>query len=437
MYTVEKISANTYKAKITISPEEWNKYVEKAYEETKGKYSVQGFRKGKAPRAVIEKSYGSNIFFDEAIDIAFSKEYSEMLEKETSIEPIDQPKISLESFDEKGLIINAEVECVPDVKLGKYKGLTIEKHEHALEEDRVEKELQQVRNKRARFEVVERPAKMGDVATIDFVGTVDGVEFEGGKAEGHRLELGSKTFIDNFEQQVAGMQVGEKKDVLVKFPAEYGVKELAEKDAVFAVTLTKVEEKQLPELNDEFASSVSEFETLEEYKADVRKNLQASLDEHNKRESENNMLDAIVNDSEVEVPETLITRQLDMFIKDFELRLSYQGMKLDDYLAWSGMTLEKLKDERKQQAKETVKTRLVLEKLIEEEKLYVTSEELDAKVKSLADKYKKTLPDYKKSLGEKQLQYFENELLMDKVFKFLAENNNMVAPKEPAIHDEH
>lgn len=437
MYTVEKTGNSVYQVKISISSEEWESYVNQAYEETKGKFSVQGFRKGKAPRKVLEQTYGNNIFFDDAIDIAFSKEYEAVLQKETQIQPIEQPKLTLESFDEKGLVILAEVECVPEVKLGKYKGLEIEKHDHPVDEARVEKELNQARERRARMVVVERQAQMGDIATIDFVGSVDGVEFEGGAAEGHKLELGSKSFIDTFEEQVAGMQIGEKKDVKVKFPEEYGAKELAGKDAVFAVTLTKVEEKQLPELNDEFASSVSEFETLEEYRADIRKNLEASNQEHLKRENENNLLEAIVKTSEVEVPEVLVNRQIDMFIRDFETRLSYQGMKLSDYLDWSGVTMEKLKEERLEQAKQTVKTRLVLEKLIDVEGLYVLQEELDKKVKDLADKYKKSVTDYKKSLGDKQLQYFENELLMEKVFKFLTENNTFVLGEHSHHHHTH
>jgi trigger factor len=422
------------KARIVISPEEWEKYVEQAYEETKDKYVVEGFRKGKAPRKMIEKTYGSNIFFDEAIDIAFNHEYQQILAKE-GVDPIDYPKLKLESFDEKGLVIVAEVETMPEVVLGKYTGLEIEKHEHELEEGRVEKELEQMRQNRARFVTVERQAQMGDVVTIDFVGSVNGVEFEGGKAEDYRLELGSKTFIDNFEEQIVDMQIGQTKDINVTFPENYGATELAGKKATFKVTLTKVEQKELPELDDEFASSVSEVETLEQLKEDIRKNLQASLEQHLKQENENNLLDAIVQNSQVEVPQVLVDRQIELFIKDFETRLSFQGAKLEDYLSWTGSTLEQLKEQQVERAKQTVKTRLVIEKLIEKENLFVTEQEMDAKVKELADKYKKEVADYKKSLGEKQLQYFENQLLMDKVFGFLMANNTFVAPKNPQKHN--
>lgn len=332
-------------------------------------------------------------------------------------------------------MIVAEVETMPEVVLGKYTGLEIEKHEHELEEGRVEKELEQMRQNRARFVTVERQAQMGDVVTIDFVGSVNGVEFEGGKAEDYRLELGSKTFIDNFEEQIVDMQIGQTKDINVTFPENYGATELAGKKATFKVTLTKVEQKELPELDDEFASSVSEVETLEQLKEDIRKNLQASLEQHLKQENENNLLDAIVQNSQVEVPQVLVDRQIELFIKDFETRLSFQGAKLEDYLSWTGSTLEQLKEQQVERAKQTVKTRLVIEKLIEKENLFVTEQEMDAKVKELADKYKKEVADYKKSLGEKQLQYFENQLLMDKVFGFLMANNTFVAPKNPQKHN--
>ena len=426
MYTVTKKEKNVYEIKMTITPEEWENYVNQAYEETKGKYSVQGFRKGKVPRRVIEQNYGNNIFFEDAMDIAFSKEYYDALSNEPQIQPIDQPKIKIEQFDEEGLVFVAEVESMPEVKLGAYKGLEIHKHDHPIKENAVQEYLDSIRNQRARFVVVERKAQMGDTVTIDFVGSVDGVKFEGGSSEDHRLELGSKSFIDNFEEQVAGMTIGEKKDVVVTFPENYGVKELAGKEAVFEVTLNKVEEKVLPELNDEFASETSEFETLEEFKKDIEAKLVAENEKHLKAENENNLLQAVVDASEVEIPQVLIERQLDMFVRDFEMRLSYQGMKLNDYLEWSGVTLEQLKEGRLEQAKSTVKTRLVLEKLIETENLYVSEEELDARVKALADKYKKEFKNYKESLGEKQLQYFENEMLMEKVFEFLTKNNKLV-----------
>lgn len=423
MYTSEKLEKNKYQIKINISPEEWEGFVEQAYEEEKGKYSVQGFRKGKAPRKVIEKNYGENVFFDTAIDIAFTKEYSNALENEKQIQPIDAPSLKLESFDENGLVIVATVECVPDVTLGQYKGLVVDRCNETLDESRVDKELEQVRERQARFVPVEREAQMGDVVVIDFSGSIDGKKFEGGTAENQRLELGSKTFIDNFEEQIVGMKVGERRDVKVTFPKDYGASELAGKNAVFDVLLDKVEEKQLPELNDEFASNVSEFETLQEYKEDIRKHLEESLKEHMERHNENNLIEAVVNGSSVEIPECLIERQLDMFIRDLETRLSFQGMTLENYLSWTNGTVEKLKEENRERAIETVKTRLVLEKLIETESLQVAPEALEEKIAQLAEKYKKNVEDYKKTLGDKQIAYFENEMLMNNVIEFLKKNN--------------
>lgn len=426
MYTSEKLEKNKFKLTITISPNELEGYVNQAYEENKGKFNVQGFRKGKAPRKVIEQNYGTNVFFDDAIDIGFSQEYYNALNNEKEIEPIDNPQISIKSFDEKGIVIEAIVEVVPEVKLGAYTGLEVKKHDHKLDEEKVEKELQQVRNRQARFVPVERKTQLGDTITLDFSGSIDGVKFEGGTAEGHRLELGSHTFIDNFEDQLVGLNIGERKDVVVTFPENYGAKELAGKKAVFDCLITKIEEKELPELNDEFASNVSDFDTLEEYRADIRKNLQQSLDQHNKRENENNLIEAVVKNAEVEVPEVLVERQLDMFVRDFETRLSYQGMRLEDYLEWSGTKIEDLKEERREQAKNTVKTRLVLEALVKKENLNVTEEELDNKIKTLAERYKKDFNDYKNSLGERQIAYYENDLLMNKVIEFLQNNNKLV-----------
>lgn len=425
MYTVKKIDKSKYEIRIELNAEEWEHYVQHAYEETKDKYSVQGFRKGKAPRKVIEQVYGPSIFYEDAVDHAFSHEYFNVLTQEKEIEPIADPEIKLERFDKDGLVFVAVVEVVPEVELGQYKGLTIEKSKETVDEEKVEKELNQVRERQARYVAVEREAKNGDIVTIDFVGMVDGVKFDGGSAENYRLELGSKTFIDNFEEQIEGMKIGEKREVHVTFPENYGAEQLAGKKAVFEVLLTKVEEKQLPELNDEFASDVSEFETLEEYKNYIRKNLQATLDEKIKRDTENKLLEEIVKNSKTEVPQVLVDRQLDLFIRDFETRLSYQGVKLEDYLKWTNTTIEDIKKDRMEQAKEAVKTRLVLEKLVEVENLEITDEEFDAKVKELADKYKKPLVDYKKSLGEKQLAYFKNEFLMQKIFDFLMKHNTI------------
>ena len=283
-----------------------------------------------------------------------------------------------------------------------------------------------VAERSARFvDVSDDEAKMGDFATIDFVGMVDGEIFEGGSATNYRLELGSKSFIDTFEDQIVGMKVGDNKDVNVTFPANYGAENLQNKPAVFKVTLEKIERKQLPEINDAFASNVSEFETLEDYKKDIEKRMNIKKEQEAERKLENDLIEKIVDASEVEVPEILIERQLDMFIKDLEARLSYQGLKLDEYLGYLGTDVQKLREERKEQAKQSCKTRLVLEELIKKENLYVTDEELNAKLQEMADLYKKDLEEYKKTLDNNTIAYFENDILMKKLLDFLKANNTI------------
>lgn len=426
MYTAKKLEKNMYEITISVSKEEFEKYVEHSYEENKNKFNIEGFRKGKAPRAIIEKNYGSTVFYDDAIDHLFSHEYNDALNSEKEIVPVAHPEIKIDKFDENGIVIIATVQSIPDVKLGAYKGLEIKKATGEVSEEQVEKEINQARERQARYVEVDKVASDGDYAVINFTGFVDGKEFEGGKAEDYRLKLGSKTFIEGFEDQVIGMKVGEEKDVNVTFPQEYFSEDLKGKQAVFKVKLNKVEEKVLPEVDDEFASNISEFETLAEYKADIKKHLQENLDAKLKRENENNIIEAIVKSSEIEIPEVMVENQLDMFIEDFGMRLSYQGYKLEDYLTQMNMTEKDLRDERRDQAKETVKTRLVLEEIIKQEKLDVTDEEVDAKLKDMADKYHKNLDEYKKSLGERNISYMKNDILMNKLLSFLTENNKLV-----------
>ena len=274
--------------------------------------------------------------------------------------------------------------------------------------------------------VTDRNSEATDIVVFDFEGFSNGEKIEHGDAKNYTLDLANSSFIPGFAEQLVGRPLGEDFEINVTFPEEYHEKKLAGQPAVFKCKINEIKTKVLPELNDEFASNVSDFETLEEYKQDIRKHLQESLDQHNKKATENNMIEAVVKNATVEIPNVLVERQLDMFVRDFETRLSYQGMRLEDYLAWSGTKIEDLKEERREQAKETVKTRLVLEALIKKENLTVTEEELDDKIKGLAQRYKKDFEEYKKSLGERQVMYYENELLMNKVINFLTENNKLV-----------
>ena len=426
MYTLEKEKNNKYVAKITVSMDEWENYINSAYEKMKHKFNVGGFRKGKAPRKIIEQNFGQNVFFDDALEMAFYDEYEKIIINEKEIEPVNAPQINLEKFDETGLVFNVEIQSVPEVKLGEYRGLKIEAVKGEVAEKTVDAEINQQRNRLARFEVIDKEANLGNFVTIDFIGSVEGKEFEGGKAENYRLELGSKSFIEGFEEQVVGMKAGDKKVIKVTFPSDYFAPDLKGKLAEFKVTVKKVEQKELPELDDKFASNVSEFETMQEYRASVRKHLEESLQSNLKRETENKLIDAIVETSEIDVPDSMAEQQLESFIKDFETKLSYQGLTLQDYLNQTKSTIEEIKKEQKENAVNTIKTRLVLEKIIKNEDLYVKSEELDKKIAEIASKYKKSPDDYKKSLGERELIYFENGILMDKLISFLMKENEII-----------
>lgn len=423
-YKSKKLEKNQIEVEFKFSHDEWEKATEFAYEKNKGRFNIQGFRKGKAPRKVIEKLYGEGIFFDDALDEVFSHAYNDYLDAEKDVLPIAHPDIKLQSFDENGLVLVATIQVVPEVTLGAYTGLEFKKNKAKIKESDVDAELERLRQKQVRFvEVLNRPAQFGDMAEIDFVGSVDGEKFEGGAANNYKLELGSHSFIDTFEDQIVGMNAGEDKVVKVKFPEGYPEEKLAGRDAEFAVTLHKIEEKELPELNDEFASSVSEFETLADLKADIKAKLEKNLEIKVERELENAMVDKIVDSSEVEIPQILIDRQQDAFIRDFELRLQYQGMTMESYLKATNSTIEQMKETTLDQAKRQVKIRLVLEALIKKENLLVSETELMAKIKSMADLYKKDVETYKKQLGERQIAYMENEMLMDKLFAYLKDNN--------------
>jgi len=428
MYEIVKKQNNEAEIKITLTAEEWEGYVERAYQKNKGKFNIQGFRKGNAPRKIIEKNYGEGVFYDDALDMAINEEYSSCLMANPNLEVIDNPQVNVNSFDEKGVVVTCVAPLLPEVKLGSYKGLKVEKYTEEVSEEKLEKELNQARERSARFvEASEgQEAKMGDFVTIDFTGSVNGVEFEGGKAENYRLELGSKSFIDNFEEQIVGMKVGEERNITVTFPEDYPAEDLKGKESVFKIVVHKIENKELPELNDEFASNTSEFETLEEYKADIRKHLQESIDQRTLRENENRLMEKAVENSTVEVSNVLVERQLDMFIRDFETRLSYQGLKLADYLGYMKQTEKELRDSYREQAIKSVKTRLVLEAIIKAENLDVSEEELNAKLEETAKKYGKTLEEFKQNMNENNIAYIKNDLLMDKLVAFLTKNNELI-----------
>lgn len=422
-YKINKEEKNLVKIDITLSKEEWETEIEQAYIRTRNKYNVEGFRKGKAPRKVIESVYGANVFYEEALSEGFYKAYMDILSKEPTLEPVDAPNLNVKKVDADGVELEATVVVKPDVKVAKYTGFNIVLKKNKVTKEQLEAEMDRVKEQNVRLVEVEREIKDGDVANINFSGSVDGVKFDGGTSENYDLGIGSHSFIEGFEEQLIGLKAGEDKDVNVTFPTEYHVKELAGKPAVFACHVNAVKEKQYPELNDEFASNVSEYETMAEFKAHMEEHLQEHLDEHAKVDAENEIIDKIVENTEVEVPTQMVDNELDNMMKDMEYRLMYQGLNLEAYANYMGTTVDKIKEDRRPDALKSVKVRLALSYILDKEKITVTDKEFDEKVEEMANSSKKSVKEVKDSLTEDRINYMKNDILMNKLIDFLMEKN--------------
>ncbi len=409
---------------VKISSEEWGKAVEHSYERNKSKYSVQGFRKGKVPRKVIEQNYGDTVFFDDAFDEVISNEYSKFLQENPKVVPAGHPHVDMNKFTvDAGLEAVLKFDLMPEFNLPNLTELNVKKKKVKITDEQIAHELETTRAAHARYVEEEKPAENGDFATIDFVGYLNGEKFEGGEAENYRLELGSHTFIEGFEEQVVGMKKGEQKDLNVTFPENYGAENLKGKPVVFKVTLKKVEKKVLPEIDDKFVSDTTEFETLEEYKKSVKENLAKAEEERIERDYEVDLLDAIAEKSGIEVPNSMIEHELHHMIEDFEHRLSHQGMTMDNYLSYLGKTLDEFKEERKLDAEKNIKTRLVLQRIISENEITITEQEVDDSINDYASRYQMTLEDFKKAMRPEDYAFFENNAIMTKVLNFIKEKN--------------
>ena len=423
-YTVKQKAENQKEIKITLTAAEWEAENEKAYQANKGKYSLQGFRKGHVPRKVLENVYGAGVFFEEAFNEAFPKYYGEVLDKEKDLFPVDRPDIDIDKIDEKGIVFSAVVTTKPEVTVTEYKGMKHPKIEYNVTDADIEEEIKKAQERASRLVPVEdRPAEDGDTVLIDYSGSVDGVQFEGGTAEKQTLVLGSHSFIPGFEEGVVGMKTGEEKDLKVKFPEDYHAENLKGKDAVFHVKLHEIKKKEVPEFNDEFVKDVSEFDTVDAYRADIKKRLEEQNARRATQEMENALVDLILEKTPVSIPDCMIQSQIDSMVQEFEYRLMYQGLKLDDYLKYTGMKLEDLRKSYEDQAKKSVKTRLIFEAIIKQEKIEATEEDKQKKFAEMAEAAKKEVEEFKKSLPERQLEYIENEIIIDKLFALLNEWN--------------
>ncbi|CCY04812.1 trigger factor [Faecalibacterium sp. CAG:1138] len=427
-YTVEKLEKSRVKFVIKVDEKELDAAIDEAYAKNKHKYQVEGFRKGHVPKSVLERTYGKGVFYEDALDIILPKYYDEVLSKETELVPVGRPEADIMDFQDNGVTFSVTVTVKPEVKLGQYKGLEVKRDKVRITEAMIEAELKLAQDRQSRLVEVkdDRASRKGDFVTIDFTGSVDGVEFDGGHAEDYDLGLGTGTFIPGFEEQLEGLKVGEEKDVKVTFPKDYGSKELAGKEAVFACKVKAIKAKEMPEINDEFAKDVSEFDTLDEYKKDIKKQLKHEADQRADEKVENDLVELIAGGSEVEVPDEMVEEAIDERLKELQYQLMYQGMQLDKYLEMLGTTMEAVRKDFREQAEKTVKSRLVMEALISAEHLEPTKEEVDVKIKEFADGAKKTVEEYTKDMHERQLNYIVNNLATDKIFGFLKANNTIV-----------
>ncbi len=425
-YTFEKAEKSTVKVEITLTAGEWKEAIDTAYEKTKGKYSLPGFRKGKVPKHLLESTYGQGVFYEEAINYAFPKYYSEILDKETEIQAIAAPDIDIKKISDKGITMIAIVPVKPEVALGEYKGITFKKVEYNVKDEDVEDELKRLQERNSRLvDVTDREVKDGDTVIIDYSGSVDGVKFDGGTAEKQTLVIGSHTFIPGFEEQVIGMKLGEDKDINVKFPEEYHAENLKGKDAVFAIKLHEIKVKELPEINDEFIKDSTGAESVDAYKAEVKERLEKQNNARADRELEDEIVKKITESTTVEIPEVMIENQVERMVQETSYRLSYQGLRLEDYLKYTGQTMDAFKDGYKAQATEIVKSQLVIEKIIEVEKIEALDEEVEAKVEEMAKAQDKPVPDVKKNMHARQLDYIKNEIIIKKLFDLLKNENKI------------
>ena len=395
--SVEKQEKSMVELVIEVSGEEFEAAIEKVYKKQRSKISVPGFRKGKAPRKIIEGMYGSGVFYEDAINEIYPEAYSQAVEQE-KLDVVAWPQVEIQEVGKDGFTFKAKVTVRPEVKLGEYKGLAAEREETAVTDEDLDNELKPFINRATRAVTVEREAKLGDTVVIDFEGFKDGVAFEGGKAEGFSLELGSSTFIPGFEDQLAGVKAGDEKDLNVTFPEDYQAEELAGAPVVFKVKVHEVKEKQLPTVDDEFAKDVSEFETLADLKKDLGDKLKARREDAAQHAFENALIEQVVENMEVEIPDAMVDAEAEKLVNNYAQRVTSQGIPFDQYLAMMGMTMEQMKEQAKESALKQVQSDLALGAIVDAEKIEVTDEEVEAEIKRLAEQYNMTEEQLKKVL---------------------------------------
>ena len=421
--TVEKISSNKVKLSFDIDAAKFDEAMGKAYIKVRGQVAIPGFRKGHAPRKMIENMYGEGVFYDEAFELIFDEVYGPAID-ENKLEVVDRPQVDIQQIGTgKNLQFTCEVFVKPDVTLGEYKGVEVKKEHTLVTEDDVNAEIEKERNKQAaEVSVDDRAVVEGDTVNLDYSGSVDGVKFAGGTAEGQTLKIASHTFIPGFEEQMVGMNIGEEKDLNVTFPTEYHAPDLAGKEAVFHVKVNSITETQLPALDDDFAKDISEFDTLDAYKADVRAKLEAQAAERDNNAFTNAVIEKVMANATVEIPDAMVERQIDSMVRNFEARLAQQGLKLADFMKYTGQDEKSFRNQYRDQAEKSVRANLVLEAVENVEKFEAAEEEIDAEIEKFAKQIGQNVEDLKKNLTEGDREYFKADVIRDKAVKFLCDN---------------
>lgn len=424
---VEKLEKNMAKLTVEVPAEQFSEALKTSYNKNKSKFNIPGFRKGKAPQAMIEKMYGVEVLYEDAINEAIDATYPDAA-KESGLEIVSRPEIGIDQLEKgKPFIYSATVAVKPEVTLGEYKGIEVEKAKPEVTEADVEAELKKVQEQNSRLVTVEdRAVANGDQTVIDFEGFVDGVAFEGGKAEDYPLTIGSHSFIDTFEDQLIGKNIGEDVEVNVTFPAEYQAEELAGKPAVFKVKIKEVKVKELPELNDEFAGEVSEFETMDEYKADIKAKLAETKQQQATTENENNVVQKVVDNASIDIPEPMIDLQVRNMIEDYANRMQSQGISLEQYMQFTGTTVEQLQEQMRPQAERRIRTRLVLEAVVAKENIEASEEAVETELKKMSETYKMEIDKIKEIMGENGISQMKEDIAVQEAVDFLVAEAKLV-----------
>ena len=424
---VEKLEKNMAKLTVEVPAEQFEKALTTAFNKNKSRFNIPGFRKGKAPQAMVEKMYGVEVLYEDAINEALDATYGDAV-TESELDVVSRPEIDVVQVEKgKELIYTATVAVKPEVTLGEYKGIEVEKASAEVSDEDIEAELKKVQEQNSRLITVEdRAVEDGDQTVVDFEGFVDGTPFEGGKGEDYPLTIGSHSFIDTFEEQLIGKNIGEECEVNVTFPEEYHAKELTGKPAVFKVTVKEIKRKELPELNDEFAGEVSEFETLEEYKNDVKAKLSLTKQKEAATENENHVVDKVVENATMDIPEPMIDSQVNNMVNDYARRMQSQGLSLEQYMQFTGMTIDTLKEQMKPQAVKRIQTRLVLEAIVKAENITVSDEAVEKEIADMAESYKMEVAQIKEYMGENGIEQMKEDLAVQEAVDFLVAEAKLV-----------